>query len=153
VCVGVCSCEFLANIVLTTAGFRDVTQLLDEYFLVSWRNIVPSSSGWSSSPFQATFLGWLIFQMKEALYSLNICNYSLSHTVSHTRRFQSPATLMWELDISKHSIDFIRLTPVIQNFVMSVIWHDKDCCDCTQRWIRYIVTTQTSHSLLQGHFI
>jgi len=29
------------NMVLTTTGFRDVTQLLDEYFLVSWRNIVP----------------------------------------------------------------------------------------------------------------
>jgi len=35
VCVCVCSCEFLVNMVLTTTGFRDVTQLLDEYFLVS----------------------------------------------------------------------------------------------------------------------
>ena len=64
VCVCVCSCEFLANIVLTVAGFIDVTLLLDKYFLVSWEDIVPSSSGWSSSPVQATFLDCFIFQMK-----------------------------------------------------------------------------------------
>lgn len=81
--------------------------LLGKYFLTFWRIALPLSSG-SSGPgqaFQELFLDCLILKWRNC-DSLKHHNYSPSDAVSHTRRLEYSATLLWETQISQY-LDYV----------------------------------------------